>query len=126
MANKKEGILSKLKGILSNLKNAWNNLGIDTVDYKFTDDEFQGFVDKHGLDKKCIEDLIDNSAYNCAERLNNSWLNGISCGDLPKALRYGSAGCSPYARAGGKRAKNGEPKNGEHSEHSLGNDEGNR
>lgn len=119
MANKKEGILSKLKGILSNLKNAWNNLGIDTEDYKFTDDGFQGLVNKRGLDKKCIEDLSANSADNCAERLN--WLNGISCGDLQKALKYGSAGCSPYARAGGKRAKNGE-----HSEHSLGNDEGNR
>lgn len=117
MANKKEGILSKLKGILSNLKNAWNNLGIDTEDYKFTDDEFQGLGGKCGLDENCIKELIGNSADNCAEGLNNSWLNGISCGNLSQALKYGSAGCSagcsPYARAGGKR--DGRPKNGEHS-----------
>ena len=38
MENKKEGILKKF---WSKLKNAWNNLGIDVENYKFTDEGFQ-------------------------------------------------------------------------------------
>lgn len=38
MENKKEGILKKF---WSKLKNAWNNLGIDVENYKFTDEGFK-------------------------------------------------------------------------------------
>lgn len=51
MENKKEGILKKF---WSKLKNFWNNLGIDVVDYKFTDKALQY-----------------NSADNCAVNVAN-------------------------------------------------------
>ena len=45
MENKKEGILkqfwNKLKNFWNKLKNFWSNLGIDVVDYKFTDKEIE-------------------------------------------------------------------------------------
>lgn len=62
MENKKEGIL---KQFWSKLKNFWNNLGIDVVDYKFTDDGFQKEIDKRGVD----EELRTNSAENCAKKV---------------------------------------------------------
>lgn len=62
MENKKEGIL---KQFWNKLKNFWNNLGIDVVDYKFTDDGFQKEIDKRGVD----EELRTNSAENCAEKV---------------------------------------------------------
>ena len=49
MENKKEGIL---KQFWNKLKNFWNNLGIDVVDYKFTDDGFQKEIDERGVDKE--------------------------------------------------------------------------
>lgn len=62
MENKKEGIL---KQFWNKLKNFWNNLGIDVVDYKFTDDGFQKEIDKRGVD----EELRTNSAENCAKKV---------------------------------------------------------
>lgn len=62
MENKKEGIIKKF---WSKLKNFWNNLGIDVVDYKFTDDGFQKEIDKRGVD----EELRTNSAENCAKKV---------------------------------------------------------
>ena len=65
MENKKEGILKKF---WSKLKNFWNNLGIDVVDYKFTDDGFQEEIDKRGMDNEQYEALQANSAERCAAR----------------------------------------------------------
>lgn len=48
MENKKEGILKKF---WSKLKNFWNNLGIDVVDYKFTDKGFQNEINNRGMDE---------------------------------------------------------------------------
>ena len=72
MENKKEGILkqfwNKLKNFWNKLKNFWSNLGIDVVDYKFTDDGFQEEIDKRGMDNEQYEALQANSAERCAAR----------------------------------------------------------
>lgn len=65
MENKKEGIL---KQFWNKLKNFWSNLGIDVVDYKFTDDGFQEEIDKRGMDNEQYEALQANSAERCAAR----------------------------------------------------------
>lgn len=62
MENKKEGILKKF---WSKLKNFWNNLGIDVVDYKFTDKGFQNEINNRGMDER-YKALQYNSADNCA------------------------------------------------------------
>lgn len=73
MENKKEGILkqfwNKLKNFWNKLKNFWSNLGIDVVDYKFTDDGFQEEIDKRGMDNEQYEALQANSAARCAENV---------------------------------------------------------
>lgn len=66
MENKKEGILKKF---WSKLKNAWNNLGIDVEDYKFTDDGFQKEIDKRGVDDEQYKALQANSVEKCAENV---------------------------------------------------------
>lgn len=66
MENKKEGIL---KQFWNKLKNFWSNLGIDVVDYKFTDDGFQEEIDKRGMDNEQYEALQANSAARCAENV---------------------------------------------------------
>ncbi len=67
MENKKEGILKKF---WSKLKNFWNNLGIDVVDYKFTDKGFQNEINNRGMDKR-YKALQYNSADNCAVNVAN-------------------------------------------------------
>lgn len=66
MENKKEGIL---KQFWNKLKNFWSNLGIDVVDYKFTDDGFQEEIDKRGMDNEQYKALQANSAARCAENV---------------------------------------------------------
>lgn len=67
MENKKEGIIKKF---WSKLKNFWNNLGIDVVDYKFTDKGFQNEINNRGMDEK-YKALQYNSADNCAVNVAN-------------------------------------------------------
>ena len=67
MENKKEGILKKF---WSKLKNFWNNLGIDVVDYKFTDKGFQNEINNRGMDER-YKALQYNSADNCAVNVVN-------------------------------------------------------
>lgn len=67
MENKKEGILKKF---WSKLKNFWNNLGIDVVDYKFTDKGFQNEINNRGMDER-YKALQYNSADNCAVNVAN-------------------------------------------------------
>ena len=67
MENKKDGILKKF---WSKLKNFWNNLGIDVVDYKFTDKGFQNEINNRGMDKR-YKALQYNSADNCAVNVAN-------------------------------------------------------
>ena len=67
MENKKEGILKKF---WSKLKNAWNNLGIDVEDYKFTDEGFQKEIDKRGMYDE-YKELQYKSADNCAVDVAN-------------------------------------------------------
>lgn len=67
MENKKEGILKKF---WSKLKNFWNNLGIDVVDYKFTDEGFQNEINNRGMDEQ-YKALQYNSADNCAVNVAN-------------------------------------------------------
>lgn len=67
MENKKEGILKKF---WSKLKNFWNNLGIDVVDYKFTDKGFQNEINNRGMDEQ-YKALQYKSADNCAVNVAN-------------------------------------------------------
>lgn len=74
MENKKEGILKKF---WSKLKNFWNNLGIDVVDYKFTDKGFQNEINNRGMDER-YKALQYNSADNCAVNVANRGKQHIS------------------------------------------------
>lgn len=98
MENKKEGILKKF---WSKLKNAWNNLGIDVVDYKFTDDGFQKEIDKRGVD----EELRTNSAENCAKKVLQPPAGRARRLDLSNALVNGEIVKELIARRNEIKAK---------------------
>lgn len=98
MENKKEGILKKF---WSKLKNAWNNLGIDVEDYKFTDDGFQKEIDKRGVD----EELRTNSAENCAKKVLQPPAGRARRLDLSNALVNGEIVKELIARRNEIKAK---------------------
>lgn len=110
MENKKEGILkqfwNKLKNFWNKLKNFWSNLGIDVVDYKFTDDGFQEEIDKRGMDNEQYEALQANSAERCAARCAENVLQPPAGRarrlDLSNALIINK----PIARENAIKAKN--------------------
>ncbi len=98
MENKKEGIIKKF---WSKLKNFWNNLGIDVVDYKFTDDGFQKEIDKRGVD----EELRTNSAENCAKKVLQPPAGRARRLDLSNALVNGEIVKELIARRNEIKAK---------------------
>lgn len=99
MENKKEGILKKF---WSKLKNAWNNLGIDVEDYKFTDEGFQKEIDNRGMD----EDLLKaNSAENCAKKVLQPSAGRAGRLDLSNALINGEMVKELIARRNEIKAK---------------------
>lgn len=98
MENKKEGIIKKF---WSKLKNFWNNLGIDVVDYKFTDDGFQKEIDKRGVD----EVLRTNSAENCAKKVLQPPAGRARRLDLSNALVNGEIVKELIARRNEIKAK---------------------
>lgn len=99
MENKKEGILKKF---WSKLKNAWNNLGIDVEDYKFTDEGFQKEIDNRGMD---YEVLKANSAENCAKKVLQPSAGRAGRLDLSNALINGEMVKELIARRNEIKAK---------------------
>ncbi len=102
MENKKEGIL---KQFWSKLKNFWNNLGIDVVDYKFTDDGFQKEIDKRGVDDEQYKALQANSAEKYAENVLQPPAGRARRLDLSNALVNGEIVKELIARRNEIKAK---------------------
>lgn len=102
MENKKEGILKKF---WSKLKNAWNNLGIDVEDYKFTDEGFQKEIDNRGMDEDYEVVLKANSAAKCAEKVLQPSAGRAGRRDLSSALINGEVVKELIARRNEIKAK---------------------
>lgn len=101
MENKKEGIIKKF---WSKLKNFWNNLGIDVVDYKFTDKGFQNEINNRGMDEQ-YKALQANSAVKCAENVLQPPAGRARRLDLSNALVNGEIVKELIARRNKIKAK---------------------
>lgn len=101
MENKKEGIIKKF---WSKLKNFWNNLGIDVVDYKFTDKGFQNEINNRGMDEQ-YKALQANSAEKCAENVLQPPAGRARRRDLSNALVNGEIVKELIARRNKIKAK---------------------
>lgn len=101
MENKKEGIIKKF---WSKLKNFWNNLGIDVVDYKFTDKGFQNEINNRGMDEQ-YKALQAKSAEKCAENVLQPPAGRARRLDLSNALVNGEIVKELIARRNEIKAK---------------------